>query len=412
MGTLALALTLAMEATEVRSRANSLVETLEAKFQSFVLNASACGTVADGNSDDTQALQRCIDTLPEYATLDGEGRTYLVSVLNLKSRMRLRNFRLSKYAGTENMTSPVTLDGRTQPKAEVIVENVQVAGNRQFETNIVTPSAEDGGRHCFRFAGQLNTVALLNVNGSFCGTDGLQLGGQHATTSDAPEALALQNIVVRDAVFNSNRRVGIAFEGGHNLYFINVETRFNGRKLDPAASPTQGNYCAHVDNACFGTGVWTENDHDAAGGSFDGVYFVNLNSTANFTRAFYAYSQSGPKVTGFRAKSNLVILESTLDAGAEPVAGNPIAIQFSSSSPDGAGAVYTGVEIARSTINGTVTARGLDGLVLRDSKVTAPLLGFVEYFDRFEVQNVERRGDFLSSRWLRPDGTPGAVVRY
>jgi hypothetical protein len=277
---------------------------------------------------------------------------------------------------------------------------------------MITPSAEDGGRHCFRIVGRVSEVVLRGVQGSFCGTDGLQLGGHHAVVSDAAEELPLQNIVVRNATFNFNRRVGIAFEGGHHLYFMDVRASGNGSSLAGGQDRTSGAHCAHVDGYCFGTGVWTENDHDAAGGSFDSVYFLNLTATQNEVRAFYAFSQSGPQVTGFRAKRNLVIADSTLDAGARPIAGNPMAIQFGGVSADGAGAVYSEVTIHRCLIRGTIAARSLAGLVLSETSVSGPLLGFLEYFDNVEVRGGERNGDFASSLWLRPDGSRGAVIRY
>lgn len=401
-----------LDPASIRGQAAHLEASLRSKFQSLVVPAASCGAAGDASTDDTATLQGCIATLPAWATLDGEGRTYLVSRVELKSRMRLANFRFVKYAGVENLTSPVTLDGRAEAKSDVLIENVTVEGQRAFEQQMTTPSAEDGGRHCFRIVGRVSSVVLANVVGNSCGTDGLQLGGHHATTSDQPEELALQNIVVRNAIFHWNRRVGIAFEGGHNLFFLDVATKYNGRTTSPMATRTSGAHCAHVDGACFGTGVWTENDHDAAGGSFDSIYFVGLTSTDNYTRAFYAFSNSGPRVTGFRAKSNLAILDSTLDSGAFPIAGNPMAVQFSSSSTDGAGAVYRGVTIANSTLRGTFAGRAIESVSLRDLTVTAPLLGFVEYFDDFEVIRVERSADFASSLWLRPDGSAGAVIRY
>jgi|GEM_PF-6946176 len=409
MGIAAL-LAISLDSTAVRGEAQKLEAALRVKFQAYTLRAADCGAAGDGQTDDTATLNLCIQTLPAYATLDGEGRDYRVSNLNLKSGMRFRNFRLIKAAGNANMTSPVTLDGRTESKADVLIENVEVEGRRTLETGLVTPSAEDGGRHCFRIVGRISNIVLDNVSGQNCATDGLQLGGQHATLSDEPEGLAVQNVVVRRSKFNGNRRVGIAFEGVHNAYFIDVEAKANGRTIAPGAERSQGAHCAHVDGYCFGTGVWTENDHDAAGGAFHDVYLVNITATANQTRAFYAYSNSGPLVAGFRAKSNLAILDSRLDAGFAPIAGNPMAIQFSSSSPDGAGAVYRGVTIERSDIAGTIGVRSLDGLTLGECRMASSTLGFAEYFDNVAVRGTT--GEFLSSLWLRPDGTPGATVIY
>lgn len=377
-----------------------LERSIREKFQSFTVSASQCGD-----------LQSCIDTLPDWGTLDGEGATFLVTQLNLKSRMRLRNFRLVKAAGAANLTSPINLDGKTSPKEDVVIEDVAIDGRRQQEIAIETPSAEDGGRHCFRIAGKVSNVVLANVQGTYCASDGLQLGGQHATWSDQPEELPLQNIVVRNARFEWNRRAGIAFEGGHNLYFLDVAANFNGRSLEPS-DRTSGNHCAHVNGVCFGTGVWTENDHDAAGGSFDSVYFLRLESRENFTRGFYAYSNSGPLVSGFRTKGNLIIADSTIDAGVEPIPGNPIAIQFSSASPDGAGAVYRGVTIRDSQIAGTICGRSIESLSVWNSTLTGPLAGFFEYFDQVEIVGGTRNGDFVSSLNLRPDGTPSGVIRY
>jgi hypothetical protein len=409
MGIAAL-LALSIDSTTVRGEAQKIEAALRQKFQAYVLRATDCGAAGDGQTDDTANLNRCIQTLPAYATLDGEGRSYRVSALQLKSGMRFRNFRLIKAAGAANMTSPVTLDGRTEAKADVLIENVEVEGRRTLETELVTPSAEDGGRHCFRIVGRISNVVLANVSGENCATDGLQLGGHHATLSDEPEGLAVQNVVVRRAKFNGNRRVGIAFEGVHNAYFLDIEAQANGRTIAPGADRTAGAHCAHVDGYCFGTGIWTENDHDAAGGAFHDVFFVNANVTRNQTRALYAYSNSGPNVHLFRTKSGLNVLDSRLDSGVFPIAGNPMAIQFASSSPDGAGAVYSDIVIERSTIEGTIGARSIDGLTLGECRMAQTLLGYIEYFDNVTVRATP--GEFQSSLWLRPDGTPGAKVVY
>lgn len=412
MTTLALMVILAVDTADIRRQAAVIEQRVAGQMQAFVLPASACGVTADGVADDTAALQNCINTLPVWATLDGEGRSFAVTQLNLKSRMRMRNFRLVKLAGSANMTSPINLDGRTVAQSNVVLEAIVIEGRRQLETGMITPSAEDGGRHCFRIVGRVSDVVIRSVTGNHCATDGLQLGGHHAVYSDVAEELPLQNIVIRNATFNFNRRVGVAFEGGHNLFFLDVRASGNGSTIGGPADRTSGAHCAHVDGYCFGTGVWTENDHDAAGGSFDSVYFLNLTATQNEVRSFYAFSQSGPQVAGFRAKRNLVIADSTLDAGVRPIAGNPMALQFGGVAADGTGAVYRDVTVQNSTIRGTIGARSLDGLTLSDSRLTGPFPGFLEYFDNVEVRGGERSGEFASSLWLRPDGSRGAMVRY
>ena len=403
--------------------ARALLDRWRSQFSSPAVRAIDCGVPVDGVTDATAALNRCLETLPPFATLDGEGFTYSVTQIELRSELRLRRFRFVKRAGPTNHRSVLNLDGRRKAQRDVFLEDLSIDGRRAEETGIDSPSAEDGGRHCFRLVGQLSRIALVGVRGNFCGTDGLHLAGHHATLSDEPGGLPLQQIVVADAEFLWNRRMGLSFEGGHQLFFLNIQARFNGRVLEedgpgpggsPAAVPDwrSGRYCAHVEGHCFGSGVWSENDHDAAGGSFESVYFVRLRATENFRRGFYAFSQSHPAVSGFRPKSNLLIADSQIDAGVNPVPGNPAAVQFLAAGPDGAGTVFRQVRIQNTRVDGTISARAMEDLQLDNVWSQGPLLGFLEFFDHVEVRGGQRRGDFASSLWRRPDGRPGAAVRY
>ncbi len=400
-------------AAAAREEAELLVAEWRRSFASPPVRAMDCGVPVDGESDATEALNRCIALLPPWSTLDGESLRYAVTQVDLRSQLRLRNFHfLKRGSGTDGLAA-VSLNGQRSPQSDVLLEDISVDGRRSSESGLDSPSTEDGGRHCFRLTGQLSRVGLLHVRGNFCGTDGLHLAGHHATASDEPLQLPLQQIVVRDAEFRWNRRAGITFEGGHRLYFLGVRAQFNGRTLtDAPDDPRSGAYCANVGRFCFGTGVWTENDHDAAGGSFDRVAFVDLDATGNQRRGFYAYSQSHPGVTGFRPKSGLLLADSVIDAGIAPIPGNPQAIQFLAAGADGWGTIFRDVRVVNSRVEGTIGARALDGLELDNVTSNAPLLGFLEFFDRVRVHGGQRQGDFASTLWRRPDGTPNPTVEY
>src|SRR5262245_52865295 len=111
---------------------------------------STAGLRASPKVDQTSVLQSAIDALPVNGVLDCENRRYVVSALQLKSNITLQNCELETAPGSIDFAAPVTIDGRTASKSNIVIENVHVRGNRHAQSNIGYAGEEDGGRHCFR----------------------------------------------------------------------------------------------------------------------------------------------------------------------------------------------------------------------------------------------------------------------
>lgn len=184
--------------------------------------------VGDGVTNDTVALQAFITWVPVptsgTATIDGMGKTYAVSTLNLKNNVTLRNFNFFKIAGTVDMTPVLNIDGTSAAKSGIRLENVYIDGNRANQTNIADGSAENGGRHGIRLVGSCSKIRIYNSSANNCACDGLMLYSNGAVVN------AFTDIVIEDFTATGNRRHGMSMDSVAGVRL--VRPRLNGNNLD------------------------------------------------------------------------------------------------------------------------------------------------------------------------------------
>lgn len=362
-------------------------------------------------TDQTALVQQQINALPPDGVLDCNGATYQVTALQLKSNMTLRNCNFQTIPGAIDFAAPVTIDGRSQPLSNITIANVTVTGNRHGQTNIGYGGQEDGGRHCFRLLGRLTQIVIDGSSGSYCGSDGIALVSYGVGTSDSPSGLPFQQITVRNSTFAFNRRHGASGDGLNNVTFDNVMFLQNGTTLPGGA---EGDHCASYEGNCYGTGFWYEDYVTATSGEgLNNVLFSRCIFRNNFQRSIYFETHDKPSAPGYQPRTNVQILNSYLDAGAQPLA-EDYAIQFQvDDSLAGQGAIYQNLALQNNDIEGSVGFREADNVTVAESTINTsiPYLGYSAYSTDILLRDVLPSQKTLAAD-MAPNGSSNPVVTY
>lgn len=325
---------------------------------------------AIGTADDTAVIQAAIDTLPTGGTIDGLGKTYIVSSLNLKSNMGFENFRLATKAGSVDGVSPVTIDGRTVAKTNIRVRRVYVDGKRAQQTNIVGTFGEDGARHGFRILGSVSNLLMDDFEAINCASDGVEMYSAGASISDA--AFAFSNITLRNFKCNGNRRHGLSFDSMTGVTIENFEINGNGLDLNTTDDVLHGNRGARVANSlanpCYGSAIDFEGY--GVGSCIVGLHTRNGQALGNARTAFVFYDTVSQAASGFAVRRDIWISDCTLDYGIDASSdGN--AISFSPMIANKAlGALYRNVYLSNNKLIGGIQARAVDRLAIRGGEVS------------------------------------------
>ncbi len=282
------------------------------------------------STDQTALIQQMIEVLPPAGILDCQGASYLVTSLQLKSNMTIQNCYFQTTPGAVDFAAPVTVDGRSQPISNVVIRNVNVYGNRGGQTNIGYSGQENGGRHCFRILGYVSNLLVEHSTGSYCAGDGIAFISYGVSLSDNPAELPFQNIVVRNSSFTFNRRQGGSADGMNNATFENIIFSNNGTTIPGGL---EGEQCNSAGVQCFGTGFWYEDYRTGtAGEGLNNITFSRCIFRDNFQRSLFFYSREQPSAGSYQPRAGIQILNSYLDAGAQPLA-EDYAIQFQVEAP-------------------------------------------------------------------------------
>jgi len=373
---------------------------------------------ASAPADQTALLQQAIDALPPGGILDCQGASYVVSSLLLKSNMTMQNCSLTTLPGALDFASPVTIDGRGQPVANVTLRRVQVFGDRHEQTNIGYAGQEDGGRHCFRILGRVSGLVIEDSSGSYCATDGIAFVSWGVSTSDNPADLPFQNIAVRNSQFSFNRRSGISADGMNNATFDHVSFLNNGTTV--AGGLAEGDLCASSPGPasgaaqCYGSGFWYEDYRTGvAGEGLSDVLFSGCVFRNNFQRSLFFITHEQPSAPNYQPRSNIRIVDSSLDAGLQPLA-EDYAVQFQVDAPlAGAGALYQNIAIQNTQLSGSLGLHQAANVSVISSAIDTPLasLGYAAGITNISFRDVQPSGKTLAAA-LDPAGGPAPVVTY
>lgn len=335
------------------------------------------GAVAGGTIDATSVIQAAIDALPTGATLDGNNLAYLVTKLNLKSDMRLANFRLITKAGAPlgEFWSPVTVGAYndTTLRQNIEIENVQVNGQRVLnETG--TTGGEDGGKHGFRFIGRINNLTVRNCSAMYCGSYGFFNFLGISSGSDGSDTPLQTNINYINCIGMYNKAHGLAADSIDGLNIDNCKFTENGKDItgSPGGRITEG-------------GVFYGNGIDLEGYGIDSrlinVTIRNTDLTNNKAASIFISDPVLKTATNFKMRGGFLIQNCKLSSGAS-----------TSNTPDTAlavlppyanwtlGAIYDDIKVLGCVIQGNIDIVDATGVVLDSpQKHTGTYLGAVAY---------------------------------
>lgn len=361
--------------------------------------------------DQTASLQQAINALPPDGTIDCGGASYQVTSLQLKSNMTIRNCNLETIPGAVDFTAPITIDGRNQPLSNITIQNVAVTGNRHGQTNIGYAHQEDGGRHCFRLLGHLTQIVIEGSSGSYCASDGIALVSYGVGTSDSPDDLPFQHIIIRNSTFAFNRRQGASGDGLNDVTFDNVVFLQNGSTLPGGL---EGDQCASNSGQCYGTGFWYEDyESDTAGEGMNSLVFSRCVFRDNFQRSMYFFTRTSSSATGYAPRGNVSIVNSFLDAGTHPLT-EDYAIQFQvDDSLVGLLPVFQNITLQNTEMDGSVGFRQAENVVIVSSSINTdlPYFGYSAYSTEIAFRDVLPSAKQIAAS-MTPNGQPNPVVTY
>lgn len=269
------------------------------------------GAKGNGTTDDTSACQAAINAVG--VVFGRAGATYSVGTLNVPSNSVIRDAKFITKASTADFTAPITIDGTTSAKTNILIENVNINGNRANQTNI-TSATEDGGRHGFRILGYVSNLTIRNSSATYCAGDGIALFSNGATSASDLN-FAFQNVLIENCTFNWNRRHGGSADSLQNVTFRKITARNNGKDLnttDPYSTGTRG---ARVGLTLSGSLYGSPFDIEGygIGSNIWGLLIEDCDLTLN-VRPMLIIDQDA-SVAGWRTRRDITVRRCKLDPG-------------------------------------------------------------------------------------------------
>lgn len=268
------------------------------------------GAKGDGTTDDTNACQAAITAVGcVYGRADA---TYSVGTLNIPSNRTIRDANFITKASTTDFTAPITIDGTTSAKKNILIQNVNINGNRANQTNI-SSATEDGGRHGFRVLGSVSNLTIRDSSATYCACDGLEIFSNGASTSDG--TFCFNNILIENCTFQWNRRHGMSADSLLNVTFRKIKANNNGKDLnttDPYSTGTRGARTGlSLSGSLYGSPIDAEGY--GPGSNIDGLLIEDCDFTQNVRPALFIDQDAA--VAGWIPRGNITLRKCKLDNG-------------------------------------------------------------------------------------------------
>jgi hypothetical protein len=343
--------------------------TVAAKLQRTIHVMDApYNAVGDGATDDTAAIQAAIDALPAWGELDGSGKTYVVTSLELKSFLAMRRFNLKTKAGTVDFVAPITIDGTGSTIRNITLTDVNVDGNRQNQTAITDPD-EDGGRHGFRILGSVVDVTLDRCSATYCAGDGLELFSSTAKpAADTYSGLCFQNVRLINCVFDWNRRHGVSGDSINGIKMIGCDARNNGKDLDGSSALDSGMRGARFGGNLYGRPFDFEGY--GVGTAVHDVEIIGGDYADNVGGALF-YDTVDPAAVGFVVRKAIRVSNAHFDLVDSTADG---CFVVSSALGTVALPVYEDVNLSNCTLDNWIQFSGVNGINVQGGSVVADYL--------------------------------------
>jgi hypothetical protein len=304
--------------------------------------------------DDSAAIQSAVDACVKGGGVTGVGKTYVVSEVNLKSDMTLREFYFESRGGSEDLKSPVTVGGSkdTTLRENIMIYKVHVDGKRHLHTNI--DGAENGGRMGFRLIGHIRNLTVSKSSAKYCASNGFNLfaGGNGTVKTEDPNAQVKKNVRFIDCEFEWNKHHGGSGDSIDDVKFIDCKFDNNGQTIN--GGTTEGEKGGTLNGSLYANGVDFEGY--AVRSLITNVKFIECQALQNAKGGLLFLEQTDPTDPDFVPRSGISIHSCLLDSGTRT--DNNIALSFTPIAANfGLGIVYENISIIDTGITGTPLLR-------------------------------------------------------
>lgn len=353
------------------------------------------GAKGDGVTDDSVSIGLASTYSSMYKRgISGVGKTYACSNVFFDSYCYLSDAYLVNNANAD-LISVLTTTVSSDWLENVTFENIHIDGKRIDQTNVEGggQSAEDGGRHGFRFRRPCRNITLRNSGADYCAGDGIILFPSGAIVKGE---FLVQNFVIDNCHFNWNRRHGGSSDRVNRLTLINTQCKNNGRYLpghenDSAGSGAQGDRVSN-NTVYYGNG-WDCEEYGNDAISIN-MSFINCDMTDNAKGGLLILPTGAATLPNF--DTNIKVIGGSYNRGVlNSSDSNAITI-----TPNG---VTNVLDIFRNTLVDGVTIPSSDAILLRNNKNyivtnTSCILTAVEYSVGYYDQAIKTVNSAASSK--------------